>query len=134
MKLIVCIDERGGMLFNKRRLSSDRIVTEKIVTMCSGESLLVNQYTNKLFAPMDNILCTEEPLLTATEQWCFVEDRDVSAFLHKADRIVIFHWNRIYPADLYFPLEEVRSRWHLEHCEEFRGHSHEHITMEVYSR
>ena len=134
MKLIVCVDDRGGMLFNKRRLSSDRIVTEKIIALCNGEKLLVNPYSYKLFPATENIVCIEEPTLAAKEEWCFAEDWDVSVVLHKVNKIVIFHWNRTYPSDLRFPLDMVRSKWHMEHSEEFPGHSHPRITMEVYSR
>ena len=32
MKVFVCIDEKNGMLFNKRRLSKDKAVVEKIAS------------------------------------------------------------------------------------------------------
>ena len=134
MKLIVCVDERGGMLFNRRRVSSDRVVTEKIKELCSGQKLFVTPYTYKLFAGEDNVICSETPFQEAADNWCFAEDRDVSRFLPYAEQIVIFYWNRTYPADLYFPVEEVRNGWELTCSEEFPGHSHQRITMEVYNR
>lgn len=134
MKLIVCVDNRGGMLFNKRRVSSDRVVTERIQRLCSGDTLVVSSYTYKLFESKENIISAEEPLTVAGERWCFIEECDVSRFLRQAEKIVIFFWNRTYPADLQFPLEQVRNGWQLTHSEEFAGHSHQRITMEVYDR
>ena len=58
MNLIVCIDDRGGMLFNRRRQSSDRYVTERILDMARDGRLLVNSYTAKLF-PEEAVLRCE---------------------------------------------------------------------------
>ena len=133
MNLIVCIDDRGGMLFNRRRQSSDRYVTERIVNLAKESRLLVNSYTAKLF-PAEAVVCTERLWEDAGEQdYCFVEDKDVSSVVDQAERLVVFHWNRTYPADLRFPLGALVKR-SLLHREEFSGYSHERITMEVYDR
>ena len=134
MKLIVCLDDRGGMLFNKRRVSSDRVVTEKVKELCREQKLFVTPYTYKLFAAEENVICTEEPFSAAIDHWYFAEDRDVSCLLPLVEQVVIFYWNRTYPADLYFPVEKVRNDWKRICSEEFCGHSHQRITMEVYSR
>lgn len=133
MNLIVCIDDRGGMLFNRRRQSSDRYVTERILDMARDGRLLVNSYTAKLF-PEEAVLRCEQPWEAAqTQDYCFVEDKDVTVAAAKADKIIVFHWNRKYPADLFFPMDVLAKR-KLLHTEEFPGYSHEHITMEVYTR
>ena len=133
MNLIVCIDDFGGMLFNHRRQSSDRYVTERIVNLAKDSRLLVNSYTAKLFPP-GAVVCTERLWEGAGEQdYCFAEDKDVSTAVAQADKIIVFRWNRVYPADLYFPLGAL-ANCSLLHCEEFAGYSHERITMEVYGR
>lgn len=135
MRLIVCVDDRGGMLFNGRRLSSDRVVTERIKTLCGGGRLLVTPYSCRLFPRTDNVFCCIRPLQEASgEDTCFVEDRDVRPALAQAAEVVLFHWNRAYPADLHFPMDALCGPWQLTHREEFPGHSHERITMEVYRK
>ena len=134
MKLIVCIGDRGGMLFNKRRVSTDRVVTEKILCLCGSENLFVSPYSYPLFASTENVVCADDLVSTATNGWCFAEEQDVSGILEKADKLVVFHWNRAYPADMYFPMEQVQRDWQLEYSEEFPGHSHKKITMEVYRK
>ena len=65
------------------------------------------------------------------EDWCFAED---TAYLAHADairQIVLFRWNRHYPADVHF---EFPGKWALVRAEDFPGSSHEKITMEVYER
>lgn len=132
MNLIVCIDDRGGMLFNHRRQSSDRYVTERILNMAKESRLLVNEYTARLFSD-GAVVCSERLWEEAKAQdYCFVEDQDVSSVVDQAEKIVIFHWNRAYPADLYFPMEMLFGR-KLSFSEEFPGYSHDNIRMEVYT-
>ena len=64
--------------------------------------------------------------------WCFFELGDPEPVLAKTRQLVIFHWNRSYPADRYFPLEQIRSKATLSRSEVFQGSSHDSITMEVY--
>ena len=49
MKVIVCLDERRGMMFNKRRCSRDRAVIEDILTMYTPADLCVSTYSASLF-------------------------------------------------------------------------------------
>ena len=39
MIAIVCLEERKGMQFGGRRVSRDRVVTEKICELCEGKTL-----------------------------------------------------------------------------------------------
>ena len=47
---IVCLEERRGMQFGGRRVSRDRVVTEKICELCEGKTLWMNPASEKLFA------------------------------------------------------------------------------------
>ena len=55
MKVILCLDETKGMMFNKRRQSRDRIILERIVRHCEGKRLWMNTYSGKLFADFQTI-------------------------------------------------------------------------------
>ena len=39
MKLIVCLDDNKGMMFNNRRQSRDRVLIENVLELCKGEKL-----------------------------------------------------------------------------------------------
>ena len=132
MNVIVCIDDRGGMLFNHRRQSSDKIVTEYIANMAKDSRLLVTPYTAKLFQESVVISSACPWEMAGEKDYCFVENLDISPVMKIAHRIILFRWNRVYPADLYFPLEELKNR-KLVDRQEFAGNSHERITMEVYA-
>ena len=49
----------------------------------------------------------------------------------KIEKIVLFRWNRHYPADAHF---QFPGKWALTAREDFPGSSHEKITMEVYEK
>ena len=134
MNLIFCIDEKGGMLFHSRRVSSDRTVCERIMSIYT-DKLRISPYSRSLF-PTVSKLCISENFLeeAGTSDWCFVETIDPSTYMDRAEKIVIFHWNRTYPSELKFSKEKLYPSWELTHIEEFCGNSHERITMEVYER
>ena len=51
-------------------------------------------------------------------------------FAGRVERVVLYRWDRAYPADLYWDLS--LEGWTLARREEFPGFSHEIITKEVY--
>ena len=95
----------------------------------------MNAYSSKLFADERNI-CVDEMFLenARNTDYCFVEDQDISSHVSKLEEIVVFKWNRHYPADKRFPLDLAAAPWKLVQAEAFPGNSHEKITMEVYTR
>ena len=40
------------------------------------------------------------PLIAMEGEWCFFEDVDPAPWLSKAEKVVLYRWNRIYPAVL----------------------------------
>lgn len=53
MTVIAFIDDTGGMMFNHRRQSQDRVALQKIIEMTAGLALWVSKYTAPLFAQLD---------------------------------------------------------------------------------
>ena len=95
----------------------------------------MNAYSSKLFVDAGDI-CVDEKFLNHAQKddYCFVEDQDVSSYTDKLEKVFVFKWNRHYPADIHFPLDLTAAPWKLVQTEEFPGNSHEKITMEVYTR
>ena len=133
MKLIVCVEDRWGLLFNHRRVSRDRAVTDKILSLTAGSSLLMNEYSSGLF-PAGSLMKVDPCFLEKAEtgDCCFVETDDIRPFLSRVEELVLFRWNRKYPFDVSFPFEDCFGNWNLISREDFPGNSHEMITMEVY--
>ena len=49
MKLILCVDDKGGLAFNHRRQSRDRVLNEHILMHCGMHRLWISPYTARLF-------------------------------------------------------------------------------------
>ena len=134
MIAIVCIDDKGGMLFNHRRQSQDRMLRADLLREAARRPVWMNAYSARQFgAPAENLRVAEDfPDRAGSGELCFVEDRDLSPLAGKLEGLILYRWNRTYPADLYFTLS--LEGWTLERREEFAGSSHECITREVYRR
>ena len=120
--------------FNHRRLSRDRRVCEKILDYSNEKELWMNAYSRKLFTDLTDInsIQVDEEFLDKSQSICFVENQDITPYLPKIDTLVLFQWNRDYPADFFFTVD--LSQWNLISTEDFEGTSHEKITMEVYKK
>lgn len=140
MIVIACVDNNMGMLFNQRRQSQDRVLREKILQRCKGKKLWMNAYSYKQFekqaANKDITICVAEDFLiiAGAGDYCFIENADVANCSDKIEQIILFFWNRDYPADLYFTVPVNSKPWRLVSREDFCGSSHEKITEEVYNR
>ncbi len=132
MKIIACIDDQNGLLFNHRRLSSDVMLTRRILENIGDATLWVTPYSAKLF---DGASVCVDPLLmdkAKDADYCFIEDTDMAPYMDKVSQIILYRWNRRYPSDRKFPA--LSSEWRLIATEEFTGNSHPVITEEVYER
>ena len=130
MIIIACIDDRGGMRFNRRRQSQDRLLRLDLLREAGGRAVWMNEYSRKQFSEApENLHVAEDFYLRAGEgEFCFFEDVDPAPWLEEAEAVILYHWNRRYPADRYFPVP-LAGRC-VERREEFAGFSHERITKE----
>lgn len=136
MIVIVCLEERKGMQFGGRRISRDRVVTEKICTLCTGKPLWIDPVSAGLFEEQSGnvaLHAASDFLERAGDgEYCFVENKGLQAVEEKIEKIVVFWWNRHYPSDRKLDLD--LSHWKKVSEEEFAGYSHEKITKEVYEK
>lgn len=147
MKIITVIDDDRGMMFNNRRQSQDSILRKKILEMCQGSVLYMNEYTAKQFG---DVLTERAELSQDVEQnrqirisetflgeagageYCMVEDRNFIEYASRIDELILFRWNRKYPGDLHLEFRPEENNMKCVKTEEFPGSSHEKITMEVW--
>ena len=133
--IITCVDNQMGMLFNHRRQSQDRILRDHILKQADSSRLLMNSYSAKQFESSTSIHIDEHFLSNAApDDICFVEDCHVAPFESQITKIILYKWNRNYPADLYFDIPLTEHGWQLISTKDFAGSSHEKITEEVYTK
>ena len=128
MKLIVCLDDKNGMMFNKRRQSRDRVLIENVLELCKGEKLYTNEYSSKLFP--ENSVEVFDSIENVGNEYCFAENFTVNE--ENIEEIIVYKWNRLYPADTYFNID--LAGWNLTETVDFEGSSHEKITRGIYVR
>ena len=134
MKVIVCVDDQMGMMFNHRRQSRDSVVREDMLLLVS-DKLFVSPYTAKQFAEteQERLLVSEDFLEQAGEgDYCFVEDVDVMPYVDKLENIILYHWNRMYPTDTYFTIS--LNDFVLEERKDLTGNSHPDMIREIYTK
>lgn len=132
MKIIVCIDKNKGMMFNRRRQSRDRLVIEDMEKHLNGEPLWIAPYSEALLKDSGiQYTVSEDPLAAAGDGYCFLEDRSPAA-QESITEVILYHWNRTYPADLKFDLD--MNAFKKKSTANFPGSSHDKITKEVWQK
>ncbi len=133
MKLIVCIDNNNGMLFNDRRVSRDSVQIDRVLDLIGKEKLYINSFSENLFPKNANIITDENFLNKAkADDYCFVENADVTEYLKECHQVIIYSWNRNYPSDFKFPKNEAVKNKKCISLKEFKGNSHDKITEEIF--
>lgn len=137
MNIIVCIDDRKGMMFGGRRQSRDRAVVEDIGAL-AGDLLYIFPYSTVLFdgANIPFTVCENIQQNFPENAMIFVENLDIKQHftVNLIDKIILYKWNRKYPADLFFNIEPESLGYRLTSTYEFAGFSHEKITREIYEK
>ena len=61
MIIIACIDDRGGMLFNRRRQSQDRLLRQDLLREAGARPVWMNDYTRRQFSdPAENLRTADD--------------------------------------------------------------------------
>ena len=136
MKAIICLDDNNGMLFNNRRQSQDKILREHIKSLTKNNKLYMNNYSYKLFNDIDegNVIVSADFLdKCEVNEFALIEDKSPQEYLDKIDELIVYRWNTVYPSDLSFNVN-LNEGWSLISTDDFKGSSHENITVEIYKK
>lgn len=134
MTAIVCVEDRGGILFLKRRVSRDREVYRDIAG--DYKKVYMTSYSLPLFDGVK--INTGVRLLPISEgergEVCFVESGEIADNIHKISRLVIYRWNRTYPSDVKLGFDPEEMGFKRVSTTELVGYSHEKITKDIYKK
>ncbi len=133
MIVILCLDETGGMLFNHRRQSRDQAVAERIRQICAGKKLWMNSYSYQLYGDLKGVDTVKDDRFlnkAGNREACLVETEMLSPVADQIEEIIVFWWNRKYPADFFLDID--LSQWEKFQQREYPGSSHDKITEEMY--
>lgn len=135
LTVAICIDDRGGMMFNKRRQSRDRILIQELVESVEGK-IYINSYSTLLFeSHRDRVEITENPLVESPlGAVCFIENLPLAPYLMDISTLIVYKWNKKYPSDVRLDIDIIKDGFKLRETKEFQGSSHDKITKEIYIR
>ena len=120
------------MFFGKRQ-SQDRLQRAEMLNLIGENRLWISPYSSTLFESAENISVDDNFLSKASENdYCFIEDNPID--LSNVSTVVVYNWNRHYPADKYFDHDLKANGFNLISKRDFEGSSHEKITEEIYER
>ena len=132
MEIIICLDDNNGMLFNNRRQSRDSKLLWDIKNGLE-DRLTIFPFSEKLVSSAE--IPYEIMSGSASENTVlFVEDRGIKEFLPVTNKITVYRWNRVYPADLTLDIDLAKEGFRSVSVYEFAGSSHEKITKEVFEK
>ena len=136
MTVFLCTDERGGMIFMNRRVSSDRVLTKDIENSVGDGVLYISDFSELLFENSDiSVMSVPNPLeIAGKEDFVFIENFTLKGAIEKIDRLVIYNWNRKYPFDFSLDVNPLNEGFRLVESYEFKGKSHDKITKEIYEK
>lgn len=133
MKLIICVDLNNGMLFNNRRQSKDRLLIERIYILIGENKLWITEFSKDLFEEGKyNLFAIEDAQIIQENDYVFIENYSPKILEDKSNEIILYNWNRNYPADLFMDIS--LDNWKLKSEVEIEGSSHEKITEKIYKR
>lgn len=123
----VCLDDNGGMMFNSRRQSRDRVLISELCDS-TKDKIYIHGYSTLLFEAHPNkVIVSDDPLGDCCEGGvCFIENLKLAPYADNIGEIILYKWNRLYPSDMKFDLS--LSDYRVIQKKEFEGSSHDKIT------
>ena len=134
MIVCVCVDDAMGMSFNKKRLSRDSKIYERLAELASGKQILMRQYSQPLFSETQgaNVIITEDFSEATDSDICFFELDHLTEYSDKINGYILYRWNRRYPSDKKFPFDLEKKGFVMTEQTDFAGSSHDNITEEIW--
>lgn len=136
MTIVICVDARNGMLFHNRRQSQDRQQRADLLGICQGQSLWMDEYSATLFSERVDEIHVAPDYLNKVKpgDYCFVERTALPVLDERINGVILYRWDRVYPADIRLDWDLEAAGFQLEAKKEFQGFSHEKIIKEIYRR
>ena len=157
MKVIVCVDNEYGVMFNNRRQSRDGEVINDIVHNIK-DRLWISEFSKEMFVEyfnkysveyieLENVFkvsssfddkCRDIEIIVDNDmldkvnedEWCFVENVLLERYKDSINKVILYNWNKKYPADRYLDIN--MNEYSLIESNEFKGFSHDIIIKSSY--
>lgn len=129
MNLIICTDNKGGLAFNKQRVSVDEEIMKMIKEITEGDVIYISPRSEALFIEysISNYKVHEDLNSVISKGFVFNEFNDLN--FKAPDTIYNFCFNEDYPSDIRISISD---NYLLDSVTKFKGKSHNDLTLFVY--
>ena len=123
----ICLDDGGGMLFGGQRQSRDRVLTAELCASTNGK-IYITSFSSAIFKEhRERVEIVDDPFNDAPDgATLFIENIDISPDEDRVAEILLYKWNRKYPADKWIDID--LSSYRIISKRIFVGSSHDKIT------
>jgi hypothetical protein len=127
LRLALCLDDGGGMLFGGRRQSRDSLLIKELLSSTEGK-IYITPFSSVLFEEHSSRVETvDNPFLDAPNgSTVFIENIDIAPYEQRIGEIILYKWNRVYPRDKRIDID--LTRYKVLSKRSFVGSSHARIT------
>ena len=131
----ITVDDKMGLAFNKRRQSRDKKLIDDLCAKTDAD-IYISSYSALLFDEhKDRIKIVDDPINDCPDGgFCFVEMTDLSPHVDSISELIVYHWNRLYPADQKLDIDILSCGFKMIAKYEFIGNSHDKITKGIYKK
>lgn len=134
MKLISCVDNRLGVLFNHRRVSQDITIIEDLQDLIQQQPLYVDDYSAPLFQNKGFNLHIDAHLPQSDlKGYQFIEQQPLPTSFKLDDQLIVYYFNRNYPSDKKLFDPNRSPHWEIQSVSPFVGQAHDKITRVIYA-
>ncbi len=131
MTVFVCVDEALGRTFLSRRQSRDEAVCQDVLKAAQSGTLWMHPKSLPLFGGAG--IGAQNALSMAQKgDFCFCEFDALLPHAERIDTLILYRWNRRYPADVYLDLIPEEHGFSRHESVELVGKSHPVIKKEVF--
>ena len=134
MTVFVCTDSRGGMIFNRRRVSFDMKIIDDVIRYTGDGILYISDFSEDLFEDSTaSVISVPDPLYSAgRDSFVFIENEAILPYIDKIDRLVIYNFGESYPYDKKLDIDPSEAGLKLRSRRTFVGNTHDNVTREDF--
>lgn len=135
LTVAITVDDKMGLAFNKRRQSRDRLLIDDLCKK-TDKDIYISSYSALLFEEhKERVKIVDDPLRDCPDGgFCFVEMTELSPYVESISTLIVYHWNRLYPADKRLDIDVTNCGFKMTAKYEFVGSSHDKITKGTYQK
>lgn len=134
MVIVACIDKLGNIALNTNGQINHLIFLVRL-KMISNEALLYMSYNSYLqFGCYPMIMIDDNFLdIAGEDSYCFVEDTDITPYIDRIDKIILYKWNKKFSSKLKFD-NSILNKFNIVSQKSFYGDHFLKISEEVYEK